>query len=101
MPTYVYRCGSCQRSTELVQRFSDSPLTVCPHCGGPLQRLLFPPAIIFKGSGWYATDHKSPSGGNGGKTGSATTSEEGAPAAGSAKEEGSTVAKKTSAAEEV
>lgn len=65
MPTYVYRCRDCQQQTEAVQRFSDAPLTVCPHCGGPLQRLLFPPAIIFKGSGWYCTDHGRPSPGNG------------------------------------
>lgn len=101
MPTYVYRCRNCGRNTEVVQRFNEAPLTTCPHCGGPLQRLLFPPAIIFKGSGWYATDHKSPSGGNGGKPAGSTTSEKGAPAAGSAKEEGSTVTKNASDAKEV
>ncbi len=74
MPTYVYRCQDCQRDTEVVQRFGDAPLTTCPHCGGALHRLLFPPAIIFKGSGWYATDHKSPSGGNGSKSRTAPSS---------------------------
>ncbi len=62
MPTYVYRCRDCQKSVEIIQRFTDDPLTICPHCGGALQRVLFAPAIIFKGSGWYSTDHKSPSG---------------------------------------
>jgi putative FmdB family regulatory protein len=63
MPTYVYRCRDCQKSVEVIQRFTDDPLTICPHCGGVLQRVLFAPAIIFKGSGWYSTDYKSPSGG--------------------------------------
>ncbi|MGC8874320.1 MAG: FmdB family zinc ribbon protein [Chloroflexia bacterium] len=66
MPTYVYRCQECHEQIEAVQRFSDLPLSVCPHCGGSLQRLLFAPAIIFKGSGWYCTDYgKSSSPGNG------------------------------------
>lgn len=65
MPTYVYRCRDCQKTIEVVQRFSDDPLTLCPHCGGNLSRLLFPPAIVFKGSGWYCTDHRKSSPGNG------------------------------------
>lgn len=65
MPTYVYRCRDCQKTIEVVQRFSDDPLTLCPHCGGSLSRLLFPPAIVFKGSGWYCTDHRKGSSGNG------------------------------------
>ncbi len=62
MPTYVYRCRDCLEDIEVIQRFSDDPLTICPHCGGALKRLLFPPAIVFKGSGWYSTDYRSPSG---------------------------------------
>ncbi len=58
MPTYVYRCRNCQETIEVVQRFSDDPLQRCPHCGGSLSRLLFPPAIVFKGSGWYCTDNR-------------------------------------------
>jgi putative FmdB family regulatory protein len=65
MPTYVYQCQDCEEQLEVIQRFSDSPLTLCPKCGGDLQRLLFPPAIIFKGSGWYVTDHGRSSPGNG------------------------------------
>jgi len=65
MPTYVYRCHNCQQQIEVMQRFSDLPLTACPHCGGTLQRLLFPPRIIFKGSGWYCTDHGKPRPGDG------------------------------------
>lgn len=65
MPTYVYRCNDCHRQIEAIQKFSDDPLTTCPICGGSMKRLLFPPAIIFKGSGWYSTDHGKSSPGNG------------------------------------
>ena len=39
---------------EKIQKFSDAPLTVCPHCGGALEKLLHAPAVSFKGGGWYA-----------------------------------------------
>lgn len=61
MPIYVYRCTDCQEQTEVIQHFEDPPLEVCSTCGGTLRRLLFPPAIVFKGAGWYCTDHRSPS----------------------------------------
>lgn len=53
MPLYEYECQSCHRRVEKIQKFSDAPLTVCPHCGGALERTLTAPAIQFKGSGWY------------------------------------------------
>ena len=57
MPTYEYRCRDCGHTFEIVQRMSDDPLTVCPNCGGELRKVFTPPAISFKGSGFYATDH--------------------------------------------
>lgn len=57
MPLYEYSCESCGRRTEALQRVSDSPLTVCPHCGGALRKLISAPAFQFKGSGWYQTDY--------------------------------------------
>lgn len=64
MPLYEYQCKKCHSLTERIQKFSDSPLTVCPHCGGELEQLLSAPAIQFKGSGWYVSDYaKKPSGG--------------------------------------
>jgi len=42
---------------ERIQKFSDPPLTVCPHCGGELEQLISAPAVQFKGSGWYVTDY--------------------------------------------
>jgi putative FmdB family regulatory protein len=57
MPTYEYRCRDCGHSFDIVQRMSDEPLTHCPKCGGDLRKVFAPPAISFKGSGFYATDH--------------------------------------------
>ena len=57
MPLYEYECKQCHRRTEKIQRFSDPEVTVCPHCGGVLERLLSAPAIQFKGAGWYITDY--------------------------------------------
>lgn len=63
MPVYTYRCVECGVQFERYQTFSDPPLVKCPECGKKSLRKVFTPAgIIFKGSGWYATDHKSPSG---------------------------------------
>jgi putative FmdB family regulatory protein len=65
MPTYEYRCRNCGHTFDVVQAMSDEALTVCPVCGGELRKVFAPPAISFKGSGFYATDHgkKSKSGG--------------------------------------
>ena len=60
MPTYAYGCQSCGVQFDKVQKFADKPLTRCPECRtGKVKRLLQPPAIVFKGSGWYVTDHRS------------------------------------------
>ena len=57
MPTYEYRCRACGHVFDIVQKMSEDPLTVCPECGGELRKVFAPPAIAFKGSGFYATDH--------------------------------------------
>jgi putative FmdB family regulatory protein len=63
MPIYTYRCENCGIRFEKSQKFSDSPLTRCPECGKKaLMKVYTPVGIIFKGSGFYATDHRSPSG---------------------------------------
>lgn len=62
MPTYTYGCQTCGIVFEKFQSFHDQPLTQCPECEGKVRRLLQPPAIVFKGSGWYATDNRSASG---------------------------------------
>jgi putative FmdB family regulatory protein len=64
MPIYTYRCESCGVQFEANQKFSDAPLTRCPECGKKTLRKVYTPVgIVFKGSGFYATDHRSPSGG--------------------------------------
>lgn len=63
MPVYTYRCDSCGVQFDRHQKFSDNPLTRCPECGQrQLRKVYAPVGILFKGSGFYATDHKSPSG---------------------------------------
>ena len=57
MPTYEYRCSSCDHQFERFQRMSDEPVKECEVCGQPVKRLLFPVAIHFKGSGFYTTDY--------------------------------------------
>ena len=54
MPLYEYECTICRKHTEKIQKYSDPEITVCPHCGGKLERVLSAPAISFKGGGWYA-----------------------------------------------
>jgi putative FmdB family regulatory protein len=63
MPLYEYECQACGHRFEVIQKFSDAPLSVCPKCGGALEKLLSSPAIQFKGSGFYLTDY-----GRGGKS---------------------------------
>lgn len=79
MPIYEYQCLECGKRTEAIQRMADPPLATCPHCSGPLKKLISAPAFQFKGSGWYVTDYaKGGSGGkDGGKAGSGEAGGEG------------------------
>src|SRR5689334_24475728 len=67
MPLYEYECQVEGTRFEVIQKFSDAPLTVCPTCGGAVRRLISSPAIQFKGSGWYITDYAKKSGTDAGK----------------------------------
>ena len=61
MPTYEYECRKCGHRFEEFQSMKDAALTVCPKCGGELKRLIGTGAgFIFKGSGFYITDYRSP-----------------------------------------
>lgn len=63
MPLYEYQCEACAQRFEVIQKFSDPPITVCRMCGsGPVSKMLSSPAIQFKGSGWYITDYARKSG---------------------------------------
>jgi putative FmdB family regulatory protein len=57
MPLYEYACEACGHRFEVIQKFSDPPLDVCPKCGGAVRKLQSAPAFQFKGSGWYITDY--------------------------------------------
>jgi putative FmdB family regulatory protein len=56
MPIYEYRCDN-GHTFDVIQKFSDEPLSVCEECGAPARRVLHPVAIHFKGSGFYSTDY--------------------------------------------
>jgi putative FmdB family regulatory protein len=63
MPVYLYQCENCGVRFEQKQKFTDNPLVTCPECGKKSLRKVFQPVnVVFKGSGFYSTDHKSPSG---------------------------------------
>jgi putative FmdB family regulatory protein len=62
LPLYPYRCTQCSHRFEKIQRFNDQPETVCPKCGGVLERPLTAPGLQFKGAGWYVNDY-APKGG--------------------------------------
>jgi putative FmdB family regulatory protein len=65
MPTYEYECTACGQHMEVFQRFTEDALTTCGVCGGALRKVFHPAGIVFKGSGFYATDSRAPA-----KTGS-------------------------------
>ena len=63
MPTYTYRCETCGHQFDIFQHFTEDPLTECPECGKQtLHKVYSPVGIVFKGSGFYSTDNRSPSG---------------------------------------
>jgi len=57
MPLYEYECENCGDLFEVIQKFSDEPLTQHDKCGGKVHRILSAPALQFKGSGWYVNDY--------------------------------------------
>jgi putative FmdB family regulatory protein len=58
MPIYEYRCHKCGKAIEIMQKFSDKPLTRCPSCSGKVSRVISNCSFRLKGSGWYVTDYK-------------------------------------------
>jgi putative FmdB family regulatory protein len=58
VPTYQYACTACDERLEVVQKFTDDPLTECAACGGRLRKVFSPVGIVFKGSGFYRTDSR-------------------------------------------
>lgn len=70
MPTYEYRCTDCGNRVEVFQRIGDDSPTVCEVCGGTLRKVFHPAGIVFKGSGFYATDSRKARTGSGDGKGS-------------------------------
>lgn len=62
MPLYEYRCRLCRSTFEVLQKAGDPPPAKCPACEGPVEKCISPPAIQFKGNGWYITDYARKSG---------------------------------------
>src|SRR4051794_41760048 len=81
MPTYQYACTSCGERLEVVQKFSDDPLTVCPSCEGRLRKVFSAVGVVFKGSGFYKTDSRSSSTSGSGSKSSGDSSPADKPAA--------------------
>ncbi len=89
MPVYEYECKQCSHRHEVMQRLSDTPVTICPACKGEVYRVISPSGISFKGEGWYITDYarKGQDRGDGKKEDKATVkSDAPAPATGEKKE---------------
>ncbi|MFA5374961.1 MAG: FmdB family zinc ribbon protein [Dehalococcoidia bacterium] len=57
MPTYEYECSLCHNRFDKRQGFNDEPIAICPQCKGSSQRVFHAVPIVFKGSGFYCTDH--------------------------------------------
>lgn len=105
MPTYQYACTMCDDRLEVVQKFSDEPMTECSSCGGRLRKVFSPVGVVFKGSGFYRTDSRAAdgngstssskeskadsTGSNGGSSGSSNGSESAGSGASSSGGEGS------------
>src|SRR4051794_31162300 len=73
MPTYQYACTECGEALEVVQKFSDEPLTECPACHGRLRKVFSPVGVVFKGSGFYKNDSRAKSSSSTAKNDSAET----------------------------
>ena len=58
MPIYEYRCHKCGKTIEVVQKFSDLPLSRCPSCSGKVSKIISNCSFQLKGTGWYVTDYK-------------------------------------------
>lgn len=87
MPIYEYKCHRCGKKFDVLQRFSDDPLKTHEECGGEVERLISPPALHFKGGGWYITDYAK------GGTSPSTSSSNGSDAKSESKQETKTETK--------
>jgi putative FmdB family regulatory protein len=63
VPTYQYACTNPEgkHEFEVVQSFTDAPVSVCPECGSPVRKVYGSVGVVFKGSGFYRTDSRAAS----------------------------------------
>ena len=76
MPTYQYACTECGEQLEVVQKFSDEPLTECPACKGRLRKVFSAVGVVFKGSGFYKNDSRASSSSSNSSSSSSSSSSE-------------------------
>jgi len=88
MPTYQYRCTECAAELEAFQKFTDAALTECPDCTGALRKVYSAVGVVFKGSGFYATDNRTKGKANASVSGS-SSSDSGSSSSGSSGSSGS------------
>ena len=94
MPIYEYRCPD-GHTFEVFQRMSDPPLEKCEICGkGPIEKVLYPVSVHFKGSGFYSTDY-----GRGGRKKAEGTKDGGGADSGPAEKKSDSGEKKAAAAD--
>ena len=76
MPTYEYACTNPEgkHQFEVVQSFSDAPVTECPVCGFPVRKVYGSVGVVFKGSGFYRTDSRKSASASDGASGSKESS---------------------------
>ena len=76
MPTYEYACTNPEgkHQFEVVQSFSDAPVTECPECGAPVRKVYGAVGVVFKGSGFYRTDSRKSASASDGASGATESS---------------------------
>ncbi len=89
MPVYDYACTVCGRTVEVIHGVHAHGPSTCEACGAPMRKLLSPPAIVFKGSGWAKKDARAASHGASGKRSTTSASTPGGASGSSAASEGS------------
>jgi len=97
VPLYEYECDLHGHRFEVIQKFSDPPVEVCPKCGAPVHKVISSPAFQFKGSGWYVTDYARKDSG-GGKEGESSAKSDSKDSKDSSTSEKDSSAKKDSTA---
>ena len=97
MPIYEYECPECSHRFEKRQSFHDEPKADCPECQAAARRVFHPAPIIFKGSGFYVTDHRDASSSSASGPGSGSSSSKSSDTGSSTSTSGSSEASKTTA----